>query len=89
MILSVLLILTVAEAQQQAQLEPEPPTSGDTAARSGPVTILYHRSNVAGDGGGHERDYLVSLVSLVCKINLQGNYGHIQLDRYEECGIIR
>ena len=48
MILTVLLILTVAEAQQQAQLEHEPPISGDRAALSGPVVVLYHMSNIAG-----------------------------------------
>lgn len=48
MILTVLLILTVAEAQQQAQLERESPISGDRAALSGPVIVLYHTSNPAG-----------------------------------------
>lgn len=48
MILGVLLILTVAEAQQQAQLEREPPINDDRAALSGPLIVLYHMSNIAG-----------------------------------------
>lgn len=45
---AVLLILMVAEAQQQAQLERDPPISGDRAAFSRPVIVLYHMNNTAG-----------------------------------------
>jgi len=80
-VLAVFLILTVAEAQQQVPLERQPSISDDRAALSGPVIVLYHTSNVA---GGTWK----GLFGILGQIKLQGNYGHFQLDRYEQCSII-